>query len=150
MDYGTSKLKNKILLGIPVGSDILDFNRVILAEIIHWSSRYFKVRLDNISKPISICRSTFRGGGYKFFTVKRYNNYLIKLSKLEGALMVLDNIEYLKLNYDAILEDRPKSIHVDFGDKSEWLPKSQVEYDEKYVWVPEWLAIKKELDSYCA
>lgn len=35
----------------------------------------------------------------------------------------------------------------DFGDDEHWLPKSQVDYDEKtlIVKIPEWLAIDKKL-----
>ena len=42
--------------------------------------------------------------------------------------------------------ETPKAYLVDVGnDKPIWLPKSQVEYEDGIITMPEWLALEKEL-----
>jgi len=62
----------------------------------------------------------------------------------------MDN-DYDELNnettaYDYDLEsETEKAVLMKINGESVWLPKSQIDYDNKYVWIPFWLADEKGL-----
>ncbi len=49
--------------------------------------------------------------------------------------------------YEDIEHETDKAILVKLKKCKEsiWLPKSQIDYDDKYIWVPFWLAEKHDL-----
>ena len=50
-------------------------------------------------------------------------------------------------DHDGIEQETDKAILVKIKKVNEniWLPKSQIEYDDQYIWVPFWLAEKNNL-----
>ena len=57
------------------------------------------------------------------------------------------NDEKICFDIDDIKQETEKAILVKLEKKSTsiWLPKSQIEYDKFYVWIPYWLAEKEGL-----
>ena len=53
----------------------------------------------------------------------------------------------IEIEFDELIENKPLVILIKIGDKTYWLPKSQIDFREwsNIVEVPEWLAIQKEL-----
>jgi hypothetical protein len=49
------------------------------------------------------------------------------------------------LKYKKIEKETEKAIFVTIRNKKIWLPKSQIKYDQNYLWMPEWLADKHDL-----
>jgi hypothetical protein len=56
----------------------------------------------------------------------------------------------ITLVYDQIMHVSEKAFFISFGDESVWLPKSQIEIDEKTktLEIPWWLAVEKEIEDY--
>ena len=54
--------------------------------------------------------------------------------------------EYIDLNHDGIVRKTEKAVQIDFGDKKEWIPRSQMgALEDNTIEVAEWLAIDKGL-----
>lgn len=58
--------------------------------------------------------------------------------------------EKITLVFDKIQAMTPKAILFVFGDDEEWLPRSQIDIDEKTktLEIPLWLAEEKEIEDY--
>lgn len=55
--------------------------------------------------------------------------------------------EELTFDYDKIIQETPNAVLLSIFDTDIWLPKSEIELDKsaKTVYMPEWLAIEKDL-----
>jgi len=63
---------------------------------------------------------------------------------------VRDNDESVKVIYDDLKAETPKALLLSVDDEEVWIPKSQIEYEDREkreLWIPRWLAAKKELDA---